>query len=154
MNKALFLCSGNYYRSRFAEIYFNWHADQLGLNWRAESRGLIMMNDNAGPMSRAATTRLGHHGISTDAYQRFPQKVTLQDMEAAQLIVAMKRSEHHYAIQNYFPTQLARVEFWEIHDLDCAQPEEMFPQLEQAVMTLVERLESERVERVSCDVRM
>ena len=25
-NKLLFLCTWNYYRSRFAEIYFNWEA--------------------------------------------------------------------------------------------------------------------------------
>ena len=39
MPTVLFLCSGNYYRSRFAEIFFNWLAPQQGLNWRAESRG-------------------------------------------------------------------------------------------------------------------
>ena len=26
MKTVLFLCTGNYYRSRFAEIFFNWHA--------------------------------------------------------------------------------------------------------------------------------
>jgi protein-tyrosine phosphatase len=144
MNKVLFLCSGNYYRSRFAEIIFNWHAARLGLNWNAESRGLIMMNFNPGPMSRAATARLNQHGISSEAYQRFPLKVTLEDMAAAQIIVAMKRSEHLYAIETYFPTQLDRVEFWDIHDLDCVQPEEMFPHLEQAVTQLIERLVEQR----------
>jgi len=29
----------NYYRSRYAEFYFNWLAPQHSLNWRAESRG-------------------------------------------------------------------------------------------------------------------
>jgi protein-tyrosine phosphatase len=143
MHKILFLCSGNYYRSRFAEIFFNWHAEQRGLNWHAESRGLIMMNDNPGPMSRVATARLHHHGIPSDVYQWFPKKVTLEDMEAAQRIVAMKRSEHLYAIQTYFATQLDRVEFWDIHDLDCATPEEMWPLLEQAVLSLMDRLAEE-----------
>jgi len=31
MKTALFLCSGNYYRSRYAEFYFNWLAPQHSL---------------------------------------------------------------------------------------------------------------------------
>ena len=42
MKQVLFLCSANYYRSRFAEHLFNWLAPQLGLDWRADSMGLDM----------------------------------------------------------------------------------------------------------------
>jgi hypothetical protein len=35
MKRVLFLCSGDYYRSRFAEIYFNWRANQRRLLWLA-----------------------------------------------------------------------------------------------------------------------
>ena len=38
----LFLCTGNYYRSRFAEVLFNSVAGKLGLPWRASSRGLAL----------------------------------------------------------------------------------------------------------------
>ena len=38
--KVLFLCTGNYYRSRFAEEYFNHLSLANGSPWRAESRGL------------------------------------------------------------------------------------------------------------------
>ena len=34
----LFLCTGNYYRSRFAEVLFNSVAGQMGLPWRAHRR--------------------------------------------------------------------------------------------------------------------
>jgi len=37
-NTVLFLCTGNYYRSRFAEILFNAVAAKEGLGWRADSR--------------------------------------------------------------------------------------------------------------------
>ena len=33
----LFLCTGNYYRSRFAEILFNSVAGRMGLPWKASS---------------------------------------------------------------------------------------------------------------------
>ena len=36
----LFLCTGNYYRSRFAEILFNSVAGRMGLPWKAMSKGL------------------------------------------------------------------------------------------------------------------
>ena len=42
MNTVLFLCSGNYYRSRFAEHQFNAIADRDQLPWRADSRGLVV----------------------------------------------------------------------------------------------------------------
>jgi hypothetical protein len=44
----LFLCTGNYYRSRFAEVLFNSVAGKMGLPWRASSR--------ASPWSGASTT--------------------------------------------------------------------------------------------------
>ena len=37
----LFVCTGNFYRSRHAEALFNWHAERHGLAARAFSRGLL-----------------------------------------------------------------------------------------------------------------
>ena len=41
-NTVLFLCTGNYYRSRFAEVLFNSVDGKMGLPWRASSRGLAL----------------------------------------------------------------------------------------------------------------
>src|SRR5689334_1202389 len=51
--RVLFLCSGNYYRSRFAEILFNHFAKARGLDWHADSRGLAKEFGkwNVGPIS-------------------------------------------------------------------------------------------------------
>src|SRR6185369_2827587 len=38
--RVLFLCSGNYYRSRFAELFFNHLPAAEGLSYRADSAGL------------------------------------------------------------------------------------------------------------------
>ena len=40
--RVLFVCTGNYYRSRFAEAVFNHLAAARGLPWRAVSRGLAV----------------------------------------------------------------------------------------------------------------
>ena len=56
VRSVLFLCTGNYYRSRFAEIVFNSVAERMGLPWRASSRGLALGRgvNNVGPMAVAA----------------------------------------------------------------------------------------------------
>jgi protein-tyrosine phosphatase len=45
----LFLCTGNYYRSRLAEVYFNALAPGWRLRWRADSRALRLNSANPGP---------------------------------------------------------------------------------------------------------
>ena len=43
MSQVLFLCTGNYYRSRYAEILFNFHATALGVPKRADSRAIAFV---------------------------------------------------------------------------------------------------------------
>jgi protein-tyrosine phosphatase len=144
MKRVLFLCSGNYYRSRFAEVFFNWHAKKRCLNWEAESRGLTLRYSHPGFMFQSAIDRLAYLDIPIDSYKRLPMKVSLKDFEAADHTVAMKEAEHRPLIEEQFPKHLERVEFWEIHDLDCAGPEETIPHLERKVLALIERLENSK----------
>jgi protein-tyrosine phosphatase len=53
MKTLLFLCTGNYYRSRYAEELFNHGAGRAGLAWTAFSRGLAIERraGNVGPLS-------------------------------------------------------------------------------------------------------
>ena len=140
MKRVLFLCSGNYYRSRFAEIYFNWLAQERGLAWRAESRGLALDARNAGPISRYTLSSLAVRGISCDAYLRAPLPVTAADFAAAQRIIAVKEAEHRSIVEGRFAAWCDVVEYWRIHDVDCATPDEALPLLERAVSDLLERL--------------
>jgi protein-tyrosine phosphatase len=140
MNTVLFLCTGNYYRSRFAQIYFDWHAQRGGVLWRAESRGLELHPANIGPMSSHTIARLRSLGIPFDRYRRLPVTASHEDFQAAHHVVAVKETEHRPMIERMFPTWLDRVEFWEVHDLDCAEPDEAIPQLEREVTELIDRL--------------
>src|SRR5947207_764024 len=92
----LFLCTGNYYRSRFAEVVFNDRAARRGLPWRAESRGLALERgvNNVGPISRHAYRRLTELGLPFDDYLRLPMAVSEEDLRRADLIVGLKEVEH------------------------------------------------------------
>ena len=61
----LFLCTGNYYRSRLAEVLFNSVAGRMGLPWRASSRGLALERGvhNVGPMAASAVKALEALGV-------------------------------------------------------------------------------------------
>jgi len=136
----LFLCTGNYYRSRFAELLFNHLAAERGLEWRADSRGLDPDPYNVGPISRHTLEAARKLGILLAESPRFPIRATEVDFQGCHLIVAVKEAEHRSLLEQLFPTVVERVEFWHVHDLDCAGPEEAIPQLQQLVAELVERL--------------
>lgn len=140
MKRVLFLCTGNYYRSRFAEIFFNCHAERRGVLWRAESRGLSLEISKVGPLSGHVVAHLTAHGISVDGYQRLPLAVADEDFQTAHHVVAVKEAEHRPLIAATFPSWLNRVEFWGVHDVDCAHPNEAIPVLVTAVLALLARL--------------
>ena len=143
MKTVLFLCSGNYYRSRYAEILFNWKAQQRGLLWKADSRGLDPDPLNAGPMSRHTIVALRNLGIPYEHHLRFPLTVRDCDFVSAHRVIAVKEAEHRPIIECRFPTWLDRVEFWHVHDLDCCGPDEAIPHLDREVAALIERLAAE-----------
>jgi low molecular weight protein-tyrosine phosphatase len=137
--RILFLCTGNYYRSRFAELFFNWQAQQRGLAWQAESRGLAIDGYNYGPISRHTLATLSAHGIPTDD-PRFPLPLTEADLTDADMVVAVKEAEHRPLVEMNFPKWRDRIEYWHVHDLDCAPPDEAIPHLEREVERLLDRL--------------
>ncbi len=134
----LFLCTGNYYRSRYAEILFNSVAGQMGLPWRASSRGLALERgvNNIGPMAVSAVKALEARGLRAIAEcGRFPIQATTDDFELANWIVALKEGEHLPLLQERFPAWAEKVEFWNVDDAP-----EILGLIEREVMDLTARL--------------
>ena len=134
----LFLCTGNYYRSRFAEVLFNSVAAKMGLPWRASSRGLALERgvNNVGPMAASAVKALEALGVRAgDAITRMPAQVTTGDLDGAAVVVALKHAEHLPLLQERFPAWAERVEFWHVDDAPG-----VLGLIEQAVMGLVARV--------------
>src|SRR3982750_496989 len=137
----LFLCTGNYYRSRFAEIVFNHHASAQRLDWRAASRGLAREFGpwNVGSISKYTIEALAARGISCASTTRNAMHCLEEDLKGADRGVALKGAEHRPLLAKHFPGWEERVEYWHVHDLDGATPDEALGEIEALVKQLVER---------------
>ena len=65
MRKVLFLCTGNYYRNRFAEELFNHRIAWINASWRTQSRALAIERgqNNVGPLSPWVLRGLKERGV-------------------------------------------------------------------------------------------
>jgi protein-tyrosine phosphatase len=141
MKQVLFLCSANFYRSRFAEHFFNWLAGQEGLRWRADSRGLAVDHwGDLGQISHYTIEALRRRGVRVGSSHRRPKHVTLADLANSNLVIAVKEAEHRAMMKEQFPLWADQIEYWRIDDIDCAPPEDSLPVLEEHVQALVARL--------------
>lgn len=128
MNKVIFACTANMYRSRLAELLFNAYAAEDHIKWVAESRALSAVSGLSG-MSSLVTDYLEQKGkaeLATDARDPLPLKV--EEFEQADMVVAMCRSEHESLILSKF-TSLARkrmdegtLVFWNVFDTESRLP--------------------------------
>jgi protein-tyrosine phosphatase len=135
----LFLCTGNYYRSRFAEELFNHHAERAGHDWIAQSRGLALERGvhNVGPISPFALCALREMAVITRCADRFPQQCTTDDLADADLVVAVKEAEHRPLMRERFAEWEHRLSYWNIHDIEDAAPGDALNLLAQEVRTLL-----------------
>jgi protein-tyrosine phosphatase len=143
MKKILFLCTGNYYRSRYAEEIFNHLARREGLPWRAFSRGAAEKGspDNVGPMSRFALEALAAQAIAPDGLVRAPTPCVLADFHDADLVVALKEAEHRPLIEQRFPEVANSVTYWHVDDIEFAPPSIALPMIDAHVRELIAALD-------------
>jgi protein-tyrosine phosphatase len=139
--RVLFLCTGNYYRSRFAEVVFNTLATRDALDWVAFSRALAIElgGCNVGPISPFAREALQERGIELPEPLASPCQASESDFATADHVIALKEAEHRPYLKARFPDWPDRVEYWHIHDLDEATPAQSMAQIETEVRDLIER---------------
>jgi protein-tyrosine phosphatase len=143
MSRILFLCTGNYYRSRFAEAYFNHAAQRDGVPWRADSKALardLRATGNRGPISAHALALLAAHGVPARGEPRWPARVEAPDFHRYPRIIALSRREHEPMMQALFPEHATRIEYLEIGDVDVETPEAAITRLAQALDALAAEL--------------
>lgn len=141
-SQILFLCTGNYYRSRYAEELFNFHARSEGLAWSAFSRGLAEKGspDNVGPVSSFVLQALSAKRIEPEGARRLPISCTAADFREAELVIALKDEEHRPFVERRFPDLLPRVIFWDVDDVALAAPAVALAQIDDLIIGLISEL--------------
>ena len=139
MKTLLFLCTGNYYRSRFAEELFNHRAPHAELRWIAKSRALAIERgiSNVGSLAPLAVRALEERGVIARGANRPPQQCTITDLKAADRIVALNETEHRPLLLERFPGWEQRVEYWHIGDVDVALPAAALNSIENEIQLLL-----------------
>lgn len=145
----LFLCTGNFYRSRFAEVWFNHLATQQGLPWRAESAGLAenCWTCNKGPLSPYVEDILRQEGVLSSGEPRCPVDVTPEHFERAARVIALHRREHEPVLRERFGGYARKVEYWGYADVGEVPPEECLPALRDRIAALVQELKQTQARR-------
>src|SRR5262249_7494475 len=104
MPRILFLCTGNYYRSRFAEELCNAIVREQRLGWVADSAGLApeCHTRNVGPISVHALAALEMRGVVVAEPHRSPKDVTLEQLTSATRVIALCEREHRVLVRERF----------------------------------------------------
>ncbi|MHB0875474.1 MAG: arsenate-mycothiol transferase ArsC [Anaerolineae bacterium] len=140
MPEVLFICTGNFYRSRFAEAVFNHEARLAGSRWRAFSRGLAI-HLIEGDLSPYAAAALDERGITRDCTGPTRVALTAGDLERAGRVIALHESEHRPLIEEQFPHWANRITYWPVGDLDECEPAFALGEIARRVQALLADLD-------------
>jgi protein-tyrosine phosphatase len=137
--RVLFICTGNFYRSRFAEAIFNHHAEQRRIAWTAFSRGLAIhlaegyLSSFAADALKARQIDLRHTGLSR-------VQLLETDLDNSTRRIALDRFEHFTMMVKLFPGWEDRIEYWEVPDLPYRSADEALPEIERKVIHLLDQV--------------
>jgi protein-tyrosine phosphatase len=150
LRQVLFLCTGNYYRSRYAEEVFNHLAERERLAWKAVSRAAAerCSPENVGPMSRFALEALSIKGINPQGAERYPVPCSRDDFKNVNRVVALKEAEHRPMIERRFPGLVNSIEYWDVDDIEFVSPSKALPKIDELVEWLIRDLQTGHATRI------
>lgn len=139
--QVLFVCTGNYYRSRFAEALFNQKAREAHLDWKAVSRGLRLVSSQHG-ISSLARRELTKRGVPSKLCEGTPKALAKEDLEKSGYIVLLDEVEHRPMLEKQFPTRDDRkIHYWHIGDTGKTNPSNACQAMSQKIEELLRTLE-------------
>jgi protein-tyrosine phosphatase len=123
VEEVLFLCTGNFYRSRLSELLFRHHAEKAELDWNTDSKGVLSKIRHRG-LSPSAAAYLEKQGLGEmAAMPRDPESVAIEDLMRVKLVIALNRVEHEPLLRQRFgriPVELeklGRLRYWNVFDI-------------------------------------
>lgn len=124
----LFICTGNFYRSRLAQLLFAEYASRAGLDWTCSSRGFCEQNGRVGiaPAVVEFLHSKGLEGLLENSGD--PNMLSFTDLENASLTIGLCRREHAPQLISRFGQiprileQQGRLRYWNVFDLPPRVP--------------------------------
>ena len=120
MATILFLCTGNYYRSRFAEEYFNYLAKLSNLEINAFSRAIsqdLTNNGNVGNIAKEVVEILTGINVPCHTKGRRPISVNTTELDQSDYVYALDKTEHKPMIASGFADFANKVNYLTIGDV-------------------------------------
>jgi protein-tyrosine phosphatase len=105
------------------------------LSVRQPWASLIRGAEKVGPISLFTLQALADRGIAP--WARFPLPCNNEDLESSHLVVAIKEADHRFLLPERFPGWENRVLYWNIHDIDAANPTDAIATIDRLVLELV-----------------
>lgn len=123
MGRVLFICTGNYYRSRLAELLFNHYAARAGIDWEADSRGLLSGSNLKGLSPSARRYLEAVNFPLPEEMLRDPRTFSVDDLPCFNLVILLNRSEHLPELEKRFQPlvrsleQEGKLRTWNVYDV-------------------------------------
>src|SRR5262249_32653754 len=98
-----------------------------------------------GPIAPSVAAILATWQVAAVPELRDPLAASESDLSGADLIIALKETEHRPMAEQYFPAWVDRMRYWQIDDVDCAPPEVALERLAAELRSLVDELPEHRM---------
>jgi len=116
-DNVLFICTGNWYRSRFAECYLK----SKGYK-NVQSRGINVVNNKKKKYrekyKQSSLVRNGLIKLGLNKYidNKMPQQLTENDMKKSDKIILINKKEHYNYVIKKYPKYKHKLIIWNIKD--------------------------------------
>jgi protein-tyrosine phosphatase len=137
--RVIFICTGNYYRSRYAEIYFNARVP-ASCGYYATSYGFRLSPQNTGMIAPCLLDHLRSHQIVVADQMRAPRQLQAEQLTETDRVIVLDETEHRRYVEQDLPTWRTRVTYWHVPDVNDMPVEQALQLIEMEVDALLGHL--------------
>ena len=139
MQKILFVCTANIFRSRFSEEVYNHLATRLNLSSRAYSAGLMVGHYKTRSIYTPALEQLKVLNIVPRRKDELSIHINDLDLTQFDQVICMDKDEHQPMVRKNKNLTNLNIEYWDIVDEPLVSKDISLPQCYTKVEKLVNR---------------